>query len=528
MTALARGRLWLLVAGAAVLHVSTAWRYGYFRDELYFIACAKHLAWGYVDQPPLVAVAAWLAGPAGYQLLALRALPALAAALTVLAAVQIVRTLGGGAFAQVLTALTVGLMPAYLALGNILTTTSFEGLSWTLVALLAVRLTTSGADLLSVTLRHEISRHDDDAALWVALAVAVAFGLYGKYSIGLFVISLLAGLLLTSERRVLATFWFPIAAALTGILVAPNLIWQGVHGWPFLTVLAGDAAHRHAFNNGLVLESRDFLTNTLAYLGEQLLYTNPVAAPIWLAGAIAPFRSDRLREVRFIAIAFVLLVVAAVALEAKGYYTVGIYATLFAIGSVAVERAAAWFRITVLAATSLVALAVLPISLPVLPIDGFIAYSKAIGLAGQAPGSPELVQPLYAEQFGWEHLVRDVASVYNAIPERERATVAVYADTYADAGAIDFFGESIGLPPAISSQNTYWLWGTNDYHGTKIIAVGASRIDVLKKYYRSCTLVKTSTEPLKAVVEGPSPIFICTNPSLPFEQIWQQLRWYGA
>ncbi len=498
-----------------VLHAATAWRYGHFRDELYFIACAHHLAWGYVDQPPLVAVAAWLAIPSHDSLLALRALPVLAAALTTVVAVAIARDLGGGRFAQILTAITVGLMPAYLALGNVLTTSSFESLSWTLVAWLAIKL----------------ARNEDAARsplVWIGIALAVAFGIYGKYSMCLAVACFLVGLLVTGERRVLATPWFPLAGAIAFILVLPNFLWQLQHGFPFLEVLKGDAAHRHAFNNGLVLESRNLASNTIAYLGEQILYTNPVAVPVWVAGLLGPFKISRLKNVRFVSVAWVPLIVIAIALEAKGYYTTGIYATLFAVGSVVVEQAATWLRTTALVAIAVVALAAMPMSLPILPLRTFLAYTKIIGLTGRNGEPVHLVQPLYAEEFGWDRLARDVARIYNAMPQGTRALTAVYADTYADAGAIDFFGKRYGLPKAISSQNSYWLWGTRGYDGQTLIAIGATRIDLLRQYYEKCQLVTTSTEPLKWIVEGPSPIYFCTGTNEPFDQIWQHIRWYGA
>ncbi len=492
----------IAIALAAFLaHIATAWRYGYFRDELYFIACGRHLAWGYVDQPPLVAVAAWLAQPAHDTLLALRLLPCIAAALAAYAAVQIARELGGGRFAQWLAGIAVALTPAYLLLGNVLTTTSVEPLSWLLVVWCAIR------------------RH------WLGLAAAATFGLYGKYSMALLLAALLVGLLLTKERRTLATPWLAASAAIVAVLMLPNLWWQAAHGWPFFAVLQGDAAHRHAFNNGWLLESQSLVANAWSFASEQLVYTNPLAAPVWLCGLIAPFTWQRLRDLRFISVAYLVLFAVAVALEAKGYYIIGIYGALLAIGAVVVERAAAWVRIALFATLATTAIATMPLSLPVLPIDGFIAYSQVLGLTGRGADA-HVIQPIYAEEFGWDRLARDVSSVYDALPDR--ANVAIYADTYADAGAVDFFGPNYGLPSAISSQNSYWLWGTHGYTGNALIAIGATRIDLVKRYYRSCRLVRESNEPLKWVVEGPAPIFVCTGPSMPLDQIWPYLRWYGA
>jgi len=510
------GRLFAIVAAA--LHLGTSWRYGYFRDELYFIACSKHLAWGYVDQPPLVAVAALLSSPAAYQLTALRILPALAAVLTVFLAVAMARELGGGRYAQILTGVAATLAPAYLLLGNTLTTTSFEPLTWTLLAYACLRLSSDAA------------RGDANRAprWWFAAAGAVVFGAYAKYSIGLLVAGLLIGILLTRERRILKSPWALVAALAAVTALLPNVLWQADRGWPILEVLQGDATHRPAFQNGIALEYRNLWANARAFAFEQLLYLNPAAAPIWIAGIAAPFAIGRLRHLRFASIAYAVVFFVAAALAAKGYYIVGIYATMFALGSVLIERTAMPLRYAVLAALSVVGILAMPLSLPVLPVNGLVSYSARLGLTGRDGTPAHLMQPVFAEEFGWGRLARDVAGVYDELPPGERRRTAVYADTYGDAGALDFFGPRYGLPPAISSQNNYYLWGTRGYDGSTMIAVGASRIDVLRKYYRSVTLVATSTEPYRWVVEGPAPIYLCRGPIAPLSEIWPHLRWYGA
>lgn len=498
---------------AALLHGATAWRYGYFRDELYFIACSKHLAWGYVDQPPMVALAALLAAPAGYELVALRALPILAAALTVFVTVVLCRELGGNRFAQLLAGTATLAMPAYLALGNTLTTSSFEPLSWTLAFYCAIRI---------------VRASGRQAQWWAMLAIVVAFGMYAKYSMLLPLAGIGAGLLATPERRVLRSAYPLCAAVLTLALVAPNVTWQTLHGWPFLEVLRGDNAHRPALQNGLALEVSGAVANAFRFGLEQLLYTNPVAAPIWLAGAFAPLRLRQLRDLRFVTVASIVIFFTAAAFAAKGYYIAGAYATLFALGAIAIERAAIAMRVTLCALLAVVALAALPFSLPVLPVGGLIGYSRLLGITGRNGTAAELVQPIFAEEFGWNRLAHDVASVYLALPPRIRDRTAIYADTYADAGALDFFGPRYGLPGAISSQNTYFLWGTHGYDGSTLVAIGATRIDRLRRFYRSVVLVRTSTEPLKWIVEGPAPIYLCRDPIAPLPAIWPALRWYGA
>jgi hypothetical protein len=508
----------LLALIAALLHAATAGRYGYFRDELYFIACSKHLAWGYVDQPPLVAFAAWLSAPADYAPIALRALPILAAALTVYLAVTLARDLGGGVFAQTLAGLATLLAPAYLLLGNTLTTTSFEPLSWTLTIFICIRI-----------VRTPTAAAQRGAVMWwPALAAAVAFGAYGKYSIGLLVVALAIGLMLTPQRRVLQSPFVIYATGLALLMLSPNIHWQASHGWPIVEVVRGDVTHRPAFANGVALEYRSIATNALAFTLEQLLYTNPLAVPVWLAGVVAPWRNASLRDLRFVSVAYVLVFFAAIALGAKGYYIAGIYAALLAIGAVAIERATVPLRAAILASLVGVAILALPLSLPVLPVNTLIAYTKMLGLTGRNGTQAHLIQPVFAEEFGWNRLARDVATVYFSLPPPVRARTAIYADTYGDAGALDFFGPRYGLPGVISSQNSYYLWGVRGYDGSVLIAIGATRIDRLRRYYRSVTLVRTSDEPYKWIVEGPAPIYLCRDPVAPLSQLWPYLRWYGA
>jgi hypothetical protein len=500
-------------AVAFIAHAATSWRYGYFRDELYFIACSKHLSWGYVDQPPLVAFAAWLSAPVHYNIVALRILPVIAAALTVWLSARIAAELGGGRFARALAALATMLLPAYLLLGNTLTTTSFEPLSWTLLIYALLRVVRTG-----------------DGRYWLGAGAAFAFGMYGKYSMLLLAAALFAGLLCTRQRRTLATPWFAAGAVLALALIAPNVAWQAAHGWPFAQVVSGDFAHRHAFNTGLQLEYHNFAKNAAAFIIEQLVYTNPLSVPIWLAGLIALGWSPRLRDLRFIAIAYAVLLVLAIWLEGKGYYIIGIYAALLAAGSTSIERALVGVpqRVAATAAFLIFTLPFVPLSLPVLPIRSFIAYSQALHLTGQNGTPPHVIQPVYAEEFGWQQLAQHVAEVYHALPAPVRAHTGVFADTYADAGALELYGPQYGLPPVISAQNTYYLWGTRGYDGRSLIVVGATQAGVVRRYYRKMTLAGTYGHPYKWIVEGPAPIYVCSDPVAPLAQIWPHLKWFGA
>lgn len=505
------GALFALTALAA--HLATSHRYGYFRDELYFIACAKHPAWGYVDQPPLVAFSAWLSAPTGYNIVVLRLLPVIAAAITVWLAARIARELGGGPFAQACAALATMLLPAYLLLGNTLTTTSFEPLSWTLLAYALIRLVRT-----------------NDGRYWIGAGFAFAFGMYGKYSMLLLAAGLFIGLLVTRERRLLANRWFLWGSVFALALIAPNLEWQWSHGWPFVQVVAGDFAHRHAFNTGLQLEYHNFMQNAAAFILEQLVYTNPLSVPLWLGGLTALAFSARFRDLRFIAVAYAVLMILAIWFEGKGYYIIGVYAVLLAVGGVAAERVLQGTapRSAAVAVFLIFTLPFVPLSLPVLPIQGFIAYSQALHLTGQNGTAAHVIQPVYAEEFGWDELAQHVAAVYDSLPPNVRKRTGIFADTYADAGALDFFGPRHGLPPIISAQNTYYLWGTHGYDGRTLIIVGATQADLVRPYFKTMTLAATYGHPYKWIVEGPTPIYVCSDPIMPLAQIWPHLKWFGA
>ncbi|HET9393055.1 MAG TPA: glycosyltransferase family 39 protein [Candidatus Rubrimentiphilum sp.] len=486
-----------LGALTALAHVAVSWRYGYYRDELYFIAAAKRLAWGYVDMPPLTAFVSWLAAPAHYNLVALRLTVAIAAGLTVYLACAIAAELGGGALAQRLSGFTVALTPAYLFLGSTLTTTSYEPLTWALTIYGTIRLVCSR-----------------DSRWWTVIAAAVTFGLYGKYSMLLLVAALLFGLLLTPERAILRTRGLAFAALAVTVLLLPNIVWQAVHGWPMLEVLRGDVLGRHAFNSGLQFEFRAPLVNAGAFLVEQVLFTNPFAAPVWILGVIALLRSREFRSMRLIGIAFVAMLIAAALLNAKGYYIAGIYTPLICAGWVALERVWAARPAWRSAAAALVVasgVALAPFTFPILPPVGLIAY-----------------QPLFADEFGWDGLTQHVAEIYLQLPTAQRERTAIFSDTYAGAAAMEFYGPQYGLPQPISAQNSYYLWGTGGYDGSSMLAIGASQADLLRANFRHVVLLTTFQDPHRWAIEGPTPIFLCTDPIAPLSRLWPRFKWYGA
>jgi len=157
---------YLLALATVVLHLAFCHRFGYYRDELYFIDCAKHLSWGYVDQPPLVPFVTWLTGPLGYPVWALRFLPGVLAGVTVLFGCAIARELGARGFAQTVTALTIALAPGLIGIAYGLSTELLSPAAWTALIYLTVRLVKT-----------------QDTRLYIPIALLMTLGMYAKYSI---------------------------------------------------------------------------------------------------------------------------------------------------------------------------------------------------------------------------------------------------------------------------------------------------------------------------------------------------------
>ena len=424
--------LWGAIAALA-LHLLGNAHYGFFRDELYFIICGRHLAFGYVDQPPLVP---WLAAASqlfGTSLFALRLAPALCAAgVTYLSAV-LAQEFGGDRFAQALTALCVTLGSTLLLQGVLLTTDVFQPLVWTASTLFICRLATRGEDL--------------GTSVW--LGVALGVGALSKYSIAFFAFAVLMGLLLTPTRHVLRTRSFQAAVVMGVVLGAPSVVWQLTHGLPFLELLRNGS---HGKNVVLGAE---------AFALAQLKMLNPFFAPVWLVGLWTVWRRA---ELRWIGICYLVLYCVFFLLHAKDYYLMPIYPVLFAAGAAQLAswtRGARILRGAIAGVGLATGLLALPMGLPILPIDTFIRYEEALHITPTAAEHQKLKRlPQYwADMFGWPELAASMAKVYGTLSDEERRRAYILVDNYGEASAINFFGPALGLPPAISGHNAYFTWG---------------------------------------------------------------------
>jgi hypothetical protein len=277
-------------------------------------------------------------------------------------------------------------------------------------------------------------------------------------------------------------------------------------------------------------ESPNRWINAIYMFALQFAYNNPFFAPVWIWGLIWLWEA---REYRFLAVAYFLLFTLLIATIGRGYYIQGVYPALFAAGAVALERAlqraGRALKAALLVAMVIAGLPLFPLSLPVLSLPAYMAYERAIGLSRPAPpdGKSHLINPMFADQLGWKTMAQTVAGAYWSLPAAQRRITAVFADRYAYAGALNYYGPRYGLPTAISPNNQYYLWGTRGYSGDSMLAVGATDYRLLLRWFGSVKQIAVYRNDLRWMLEGPLPIYLCTQPRVPLAIMWPHFKYYG-
>ena len=478
-------------------------RYGYFRDELYFIATSKHLAAGYVDFAPLSAFVLRLSRAMfGASLHGIRFLPALAYGVEILLTALITAELGGRRFAVFLACVSVLLAPVIVGNATRFSMNPFEPLFWMGCVYFLVR-----------------AIQQNNLKLLVCCGVLLGFGLENKHSTAFFLASLAGGLLVTSERRLLRNKWLWIAGALIVLIALPNLVWQYQHQFPTWV----DLSNVKRMHKNIELPP-------IPFVRQQIMMLSPGSALVWIAGlGFLLFHRDGKRY-RFLGVTYLLFLAIMMALKAKDYYLAPIYPMLFAAGGVFWEkfgdsrRRLRWVTLLVAAAVIILGIIALPLTVPILPVDKIVPYEEALGIKTtrtEVAHSGPLPQH-FGDEFGWEEMVQAVASVYNSMPPEQRAKTGILAGNYGEAGAIDFFGSRFGLPSAISAHQNYYFWGSRQYTGESLILLQWSLVNA----QRWCHDVQEgpTLDPKYGMGEEHYTILICLGLKEPLAQAWSKLK----
>jgi hypothetical protein len=484
----------VIAAAAFAAEMAVSARYGYVRDELYFLSAGRHLAFGYVDQPPMTPLLARLAAVAGGNtLVALRVVPALALAALVVVTAAMSRILGAGRTGQLLAALAAATCAEYLGAMHELTTTTPDFVFWAVTLLLVLKLLASR-----------------DPRWWVAIGACAGVASEAKWNIGFLVVTLAAGFLATDARRLLRSRYLLAGCLIAAALAAPDLIWQAAHGWPSIDVfraLQGDAGHNRAL-----------------YWPGQVLFTGLALAPVWVTGAIWSVRSEAARRFRPVGIACVLVIVLQFVLGGKAYYAGGAYTFLLAAGCVPAERWLAARRplagriapAAVLAGAMLaVALVGAPVTLPVLPARTLHAFPV------------QKINYDLGEEIAWPKLVALVSREYQALPAAQRQQATILTGNYGEAGAIDRYGPGLGLPQVYSGANNFWLWGPPPATDTAAIAVGLDPA-FLHREFRHVRLAATFRNGLGVSDdEQGAQVFVVTGLRTSWAHAWPAFRHFS-
>ena len=487
---------------ALILELAVIGEYGYFRDELYYLASTEHLDWGYVDHPPLsVLILAAVRAAFGDGLIALRFLPALCMAGTVLVVGCLARRLGGGAFAQAVAGLAAT-FSCFLALCHVYSMNAIDLVVWSLAVLLFLETLERGSP-----------------RLWILLGLLLGLGLLNKVSVLWLGAGVGVGILLTPYRRVLRTPWPWAAAALAGLLFLPHVLWQIANDWPTAEFVRNARAEKMVS------------TSPGRFVLNQILVMNPLNAPLWIAGLLGCLFSRRLCAGRVLAwIWLTTALILAASGQSKAVYLALAYPGLLAAGAVLLERLLLVRPLTqgvVLVLVVAWGAFVLPSLLPVLSPEAYVRYAGFLGAQPpreerHAPG--ELPQH-FADMFGWEELVGAVARVFAELSPEEQARCIVFAGNYGQAGAIDVLGRPLGLPPAISGHNSYWLWGPGDRSGEVAILIGGSE-EGHRRAFEQIVRVETVRSRYAMPYERERSIFLARGLRMPLTELWPRCKHY--
>lgn len=496
----------LLVSGLALfkllIHLLTAGNYGLFVDELYFLASGQHLAWGYVDMPPLIPLLAHLARLIfGESVAGIHIFPAIAGAGKVMIGALLVREFGGRVFAQLLTGVSVIIAGVYLVADSYLSMNAIEPLIWMGCVYVLVRMIKT-----------------ENPKLWLGFGLLAGLGLMNKNTMLLFGFALITGLLLTPARKLAWNRWFILGGLIALIIFLPNLIWNTQNHFPMLELQENIRANQ-----------RNVSLNPFQFMLDEIIYLHPLTLPIWMIGLGWLFFHPAGKPYRLFGWAFVISLGILLATKGRTYYLAPAFPMLLAAGSVALENflarpALRWIRPAYVALLVIGGIITAPFFLPLLRPETYIAYSTRLGIRPpKLENFRESALPqLFADRFGWPEMANATAKVFRSLPPQEQEQTIIFGGNYGNAGAIDFYGPKLGLPRAYSGHLNYFYWPPNPHQGTIMIALGVRQEDLRKLYNRVESVGYVSNR--YAMGYQNFPIYLCREPKQELLEIWPQLK----
>jgi hypothetical protein len=479
--------------------------FGWFRDELYYIACSNHLAFGYVDHPPLsILILKLVRTLLGDSRFAIRLLPALGSAAFVLLAALIARELGGKKRAMTLAAASAFATANYFNL-HVYSMNLWDVLLWPAILLVLARLVRTG-----------------NPRLWPVIGLLLGLGFENKIGIAFLGLGIAAGVLLTPVRAHLKSRFFWLGLGIAGLLVLPYVLWNAGHGWAHLEFLRNAASRKNT------------PVSPLGFLLGQVVYQNPLNLLVWVPGLWFFFRRAG-RSLRFFGWAFAAMFLAMMVLRGKDYYLSPAYPALFAGGalfweSLKPEKASRALTTALTGLIVILGLLVRPIVLPILSVEKTQVYLKALDMQDYAAERNAIgaLPQHFADMFGWEEIVALYGEIFDKLGPDDRNGCVIYVRNYGEAAAIDFFGPKYGLPRATCTHNSYWIWGPPEGKTGEVMIVLGNYHELersfadISPHFESIEHVATFAHPLAMPYENDRPIFLCRGLKVPFAELWKR------
>lgn len=468
------------------------------RDEFLYMAEAHHLAWGFMEVPPLLSVFAWFTGLFGTGMFWLKFWPSLFGALTYIIVGRIIISFGGKVFALFL-ALMAFIFGVYLRVHFLFQPNFLEIFFWTLIAYSILRFIQTQKNIY----------------LYL-FGISCGLGMLSKYSVAFFILSILLALLITKNRRIFLNKHFYVASIIGFLIFLPNLLWQFNHHFPVI------------FHMQELSKFQLQYVSPVGFLTDQLLMNLPCVF-IWIAGIyFVVFKENK--KYRVFAWSYLFLILFLLYFQGKNYYSLGVYPVLFAFGSVHLERLAAThsniWKVVFIIIPFAIGIPFVPLALPTFKPEKLANYYKRYHFEKTGFLKWEDLQnhPLpqdFADMLGWKEMTEKTAKAYSLLNDEEKKHTFIFADNYGEAGAINYYGKNYNLPPVHSDNASFLYWLPDSVHIDNLILITDDKQEMQRDFlkdFSSVSLVDSITNPY--AVEHGSLIIIMKGANEKFNQMF--------
>ncbi|HMS64043.1 MAG TPA: glycosyltransferase family 39 protein [Ignavibacteria bacterium] len=478
--------------------------YGYFRDELYYIACSNRLDTGYVDQPPFSILILYINRILfGDSLFALRFIPAVTSGLTVFISCLMTREFGGKTFSMILCSIAVTLAPVYLGMNAFYSMNCFDILFWTLAFYLIMKIIS-----------------ESKQSYWIYLGIVFGLGLMNKIGILWLGFGFLTALLLSDKRRELLTIKPYLCALIALTIFTPYILWNWQNDFAHIEFIKNATSGKYS---GL---------NIIDFISGQFLNVNPISAFIWIPGLYYLLFNHQGIKYRILAIIYItVFIILILNGHSKAEYLAPAYVMLFASGSTFIDKKTVvrsrWIRYVIMYPLIITGILFAPLAIPVLSVETYIVYAKQLGRTPSSSENKELSElpQFYADMHGWEEMAKNVSEVYLSLPREERLRTIVFGRNYGEAAAMEFYRNLYPIPRVISSHNNYWLWGYPQIEDPVIIIIGGNKEDH-EKLFETVDEKLTHISKYSMPYENNLPIFIAGKMKVPISEEWSKIKNY--